>query len=160
MDLSKLRTADWIIGVAGILFIINLFLPWASASFGFSGPSGGGFSVTATANGVSSPGAVWGILALIVAVIMVVQVVMARLTSAKMPELGGVTWGQVHLVGGIAVVVLAVLKLIAVRHYIGWATWVGIVLGAILTYGGVVMSRLPAEPAGGSTAMPGSQPTA
>ena len=163
MDLSKLRTPDWVIGVSGVLFIIDAFLPWASVHFpGVVLPNGSTFGgVTATSDGLGSPQGIWIILAFIIAIVMVGQIVLSRLTTVSVPDLGAVSWGQVHVVGGIAILVLSVLKLVAVRHYIGFGAWIGIVLGVALTVGGAQLARMPSEPAGGvGPVMPPSSPLA
>ncbi|HLG91385.1 MAG TPA: hypothetical protein VKY15_00190 [Acidimicrobiales bacterium] len=149
MELSRLKTADRIVVVAGVLFVVNAFMPWASASTPSivlpDGQSVGSFTVTA--GGMDPPQGAWVVLALVVAVLMVASTLVLRLTSLKLPEVG-VPWGRAQAAGGLAVLVLALLKLVAVRHFVGWASWTGVLLGAALAYGGALAARAPGEDRG------------
>lgn len=72
MDFSKLSREDLMVGGGGILLVIGLlFFAWYSVPS--IGPYGGG-SISA----VSSPYAIWGVLALIVTIIIVADLVLAR----------------------------------------------------------------------------------
>jgi hypothetical protein len=77
VDFSKLSREDWMVGGGGVVLIISLLVfDWYSVG-GVSASSGitvGGYSAAA----VSSPYAIWGVLALIVAIIMVADLALAR----------------------------------------------------------------------------------
>jgi hypothetical protein len=146
---SRLRTADRIVVVAGVLFLINAFMPWASASTPSivlpDGQSVGSFTVSA--GGMDPPQGAWVVLALVVAVLMVASTLVSRLTSVRLPEVG-LPWERAQAAGGLTVLVLALLKLVAVRHFVGWATWTGLLLGGALAYGGALAARAPGEDRG------------
>lgn len=77
MDFSKLSREDWMVLGGGIVLIISLlFFAWYSVG-GVTVSSGvtvGGYSGAA----VSAPYAIWGILALIVAIAVVADLALAR----------------------------------------------------------------------------------
>ena len=103
VDFNKLSKGDKIVAGAGLLLIIDLlFLPWHHIRIA------GIVSVNRT--GVQSPNSFYGVLALLLALVMVAQVVVSKLTTAKLPDIP-VPWAQVHLIAGIAVFALLLLKL-------------------------------------------------
>ena len=133
MDLSKLRLSDRIVLIAGVLLAIDLlFLPWHHISvpriLGF-----GGGSVNRTA--VQSPNSFYGVLALLIVLALVGVVVVSRLTTAKLPDLP-MSWAQVHLIAGVAVLALLVLKLLVETSALGFGSYLGVALGAAVAYGG------------------------
>src|SRR5918912_3125017 len=110
MDFNNLTRGERIVLVAGALLILDLLaLPWHRY--------GGSVSVLGTTihtptfnrTAVQSPDSGWGILALLVAIVMVAQIVTARFTSATLPK-PPVPWSQVHLIAGGVVLALLVLK--------------------------------------------------
>jgi len=136
MDFSKLRRGDQIVLIAGALLVIDLlFLPWHHISVPRVLGYGGG-SVNRTA--VQSPNSFYGVLALLIVLVMVAQVVVSRFTSAKLPDLP-VSWGQVHLIAGIAVLALLLLKLLVETTALGFGCYLGILLAAAVAYGGFLI---------------------
>ncbi|MGH9276874.1 MAG: hypothetical protein ACRD12_02005 [Acidimicrobiales bacterium] len=140
MNLDKLTSAEQIIAGSGIALLIFSFLPW----FGFGG---------ATHNGWATP---FSSLAVLIAVVMVVQIALARLTTASLPKLP-VSWGKVHMVLGLVAVGLIVLQYIigdcASGTVLGRRVCItldrqfGLFLGALaaagLAYGGIRRSKEP-----------------
>lgn len=140
MDLSKLSKGDKIVLVAGLVLIIDLlFLPWHNVKVG-SGVLG--ITVKVTRTGVESPNAFWGILALLVAAVMVLQIVLAKFTSTTLPTIP-MPWGRVHLFAGVAALALLVIKLFAETSYLGFGAFLGLACGAGLAYGGFMISKEP-----------------
>jgi hypothetical protein len=132
MDLSKLSRGDRIILVTGALLVLDLlFLPWYSFSFG---------PITVTANGLSGPDSFLGFLGWIVAIAMVAQVVVARFTTAKVPDLS-MPWPRVHMIGGYAVLLLLVLKLVLHISILGFGAYLAILLAAGLAFGGYTVNQ-------------------
>ena len=80
MDFSKLSREDWMVGGGGILLILSLLIfGWYSyPSVTVDGTTLGGGSIAAT----SAPYAIWGILALIVTIAVVVDLSLARFSPA------------------------------------------------------------------------------
>jgi hypothetical protein len=141
VDLNKLTKGDKIVAGAGLLLIIDLlFLPWHKINVA------GILSVSRT--GVQSPNSFYGILALLLAIVMVAQVVLSRLTSVKLPDIP-IPWGQVHLVAGIAVFALLVLKLLVETSYLAFGAFLGVLLAAALAFGGYTISQEARRTAGG-----------
>lgn len=140
MDLTKLTKGDKIVLAAGIVLIIDLlFLPWHNIDVG-SGILG--ISVNVKRTGVQSPNAFWGILALLVAAVMVLQIILARFTSATLPTLP-VPWSRVHLIAGAAALALLVIKLLAETEFLGFGCFLGLAAGAALAFGGYTKSKEP-----------------
>ena len=137
MDLNKLSPAERIIGASGVALLIFSFFPW----FG----KGGG-SHNAWDNILST-------LAVLLGLIMVAQVVVSRLTTARLPNLGNVTWGQVHLIAGIVAFAFVLLQLIVgdkVNFIVGSikldrkiGIFLGLLAAAGLAVGGFLRSQEP-----------------
>jgi hypothetical protein len=147
VDLSKLTRGEKIVLGTGILLILDLLiLPWHHISIG--GLSAiAGISVNRTA--VQSPNGFYGWLALLLALVMVAQIVVARFTTAKLPDIP-VPWAQVHLIAGAAALALLVIKLVVQTNYLGFGCFLGIALAAGLAFGGFTVSQEARRPAGGT----------
>ncbi|HYR63217.1 MAG TPA: hypothetical protein VET24_11385 [Actinomycetota bacterium] len=132
MDLTKLSRGDRIIVATGLLLLLDLlFLPWYSFSFG---------PVTVTGNGLSGWNSFLGVLALLVTLAMVAQIIVARFTDAKLPDMP-MPWPQVHMIGGYVVLGLLVLKLILHVSNLGFGAYLGILLAAGLAFGGFTVKN-------------------
>jgi hypothetical protein len=132
MDISKLSQGERIVLVAGVLLIIDLlFLPWHSIDLGGLNVPG----VDLTRSGVQSPNGGYGVVALLLAIVMVAQIVATKLASASLPS-PPVPWSQVHFIAGIAVAALLVLKLVVETESLGVGSYRGILLGLAVAYGG------------------------
>ena len=141
MDFSKLTLGDRIVLGAGVLLAVDLlFFPWHNISVG------GILDVSRT--GVQSPNAFYGVLALLLVVVMVAQVVVSKLTAAKLPEIP-LPWSRVHLIAGIAVLALLLLKLLVETNFLGFGAFLGMILAAALAFGGYTISREAPSAAGG-----------
>ncbi len=127
MDFSKLSREDWMVGGGSILLIIDLlFLPWHSVSV---------FTGSVDFTGTDAPGSIWGVLALIVAIIVLVDFALARFSpDTQMPttQLGR---DKTRTAAAGLVLLLVLIKLIDNTSFLAWGTWVGIVL-AIVVVGG------------------------
>jgi hypothetical protein len=144
VDLSKLTLSDKILGGAGILLIIDLlFLPWHHISIDL-GPLG---SVSQSYGALSTTNTFWAFLALLLAIAIVGVVVATRFTGAKLPELP-VPLNQAIFYASIAVLVLLLIKLVSKTDYLGFGSYLAILLAAGLAYGGFLKSKEPAEASG------------
>ncbi len=139
MDLNKLTLGDRIVAGVGILEILLLFIvPWHSADIPFVG------TVTlkpleGDGNAVAWPAA----LALIVLLALVAIVVIRKLAEqVNLPELP-IGWNQAIFYASIAVPVLLFLKLILQTDSLSFWAYVLIVIGAVIAYGGYLISREP-----------------
>jgi hypothetical protein len=149
MDLSRLSLGERIVLVAGVLLIIDLlFLPWHSIEIDLGGLANTlGVDTTTNRTGVQSPNAFYGIVALILALVMVVQIVLDRLTSVTLPD-PPVPWAQVHVIAGITVAIMLVIKLIVETDFLAFGAFIGLLAALAVAYGGYTISqehgRLPA----------------
>ena len=133
MDLKKLSQGERIVGIAGLLLIIDLLVfPWHNIELG------GLVDVNRT--GVQSPNAFYGVLALLLALVMVGAIIASKLANVKLPDLP-IGWGQIHLIAGIAVFALLLLKLIVETNFLGFGAYLGVVLGAAIAFGGFTISK-------------------
>ena len=131
MDLSKMRTPDWILGGCALVLIIDLlFFPWHKVDINL-GPFGGG---SYKRTGIQSPNSFWGILALLLAIAILAVVIVRRLTTAKLPDLP-ISWTDATFYGAIATLALLVLKLIIETSSLGFGSYFGILLAAGMVYG-------------------------
>ena len=133
MDFSKLSREDWMVGGGSILLIIFLFaLPFYSYSYG---------PYTATAAATSAPASIWGILALIVAIVILVDwalQVFSPETAIPTTPLGR---ELTRAAAGGLVVLLLLLKLILHTSYLGWGCFVDIIVALVVTYGAWAISQ-------------------
>ncbi|HVF76982.1 MAG TPA: hypothetical protein VNA28_01695 [Solirubrobacteraceae bacterium] len=140
--MATLSQGERIVLVVGVLLIVDLlFLPWHSAP---DIPDDVAFDPTRTAVQEIYPG--YGIAAVILTAIMVLQIVLARLSSVRVPA-PGLPWPVVHLVAGIFVAVLLVIKLFRETEILGYGAYSGVLGGLLVAYGGWCISRELDQPA-------------
>ena len=154
MDINKLSTADRVIGGAAILFLIAMFLPWYGIDFGegIGTASNSGWDYFLT-----------GIIPLLLAIVMVAQIVAAKLTTTKLPTIP-LPWNQVHLIAGIVIAVLLVLRtVIGADEGSGgfeidldrmYGLFVALIAALGLAAGGVLKSREPEDVSAGNGGYP------
>ena len=123
MDFSKLSREDWMVGGGGILLIIFLFaLPFYS-DYGY------------TAAATSAPASIWGILALILAIVIVVDWALAVFSPQTTVPTSPAGREMTRVYAAAVVVVLLLIKLILHTSYLGWGCFVDIIVAAIVTFG-------------------------
>jgi hypothetical protein len=66
---------------------------------------------------------------------MIVQIVLARVLSVRLPE-PPVPWSQIHLILGIFVAVVLVIKLVRLTDSLGYGAYSAILAGVLVAYGG------------------------
>ena len=138
--LAKLTQGEWIVLVAGLLLIADLlFLPWYDVDLGALDAA-----VDTTASGVQQPYAGYGIAAVVLTAVMIAQIVVARVLSVRLPE--SVPWSQIHLVLGIFVAVVLVIKLVRLTDSLGYGAYSAILAGILVAYGGYRIASEPIEP--------------
>lgn len=137
MDLSKLTTGDKIVlGTTIVLFLDLLIFPWHSVDLG---PFG---SVDRSAT--ESPNGFWGLLALLLAIVIVAVVVLRKLTTVDLPELP-IPWAQVQFIGGIVLLAVLLLKLILETDSLAFGAYLAILLAAGGAYGGFMIQQEEAK---------------
>ena len=136
----------------GILLFIDSFLPWQKVSFGI-----GSASISATANAWHG---FWGVV-LCLLVIVLLAWAGARAFGVALPDVVPVGLGTLAL-GGL-ILLFALLKTLT-ESYRGWASWIGIILAAVVAVGswfafqdsGEALPKMPT--AGASAPSPPSPP--
>jgi hypothetical protein len=97
VDLKKLSTSERVIGASGIVLLLASFLSWFSLE-------------DFTSFNAWEIGFLWGRLPVLLGVVMVAHLAISNFApDLQVPDL---PWPKVHLVAGIAVAVIVVLKLI------------------------------------------------
>ena len=123
MDLSKLKNGQKIILGAGILLIINLFLPWYRVDFGIA---------SASVNAFDAGFLAWfgSFLAIAAAVIIALKVFANMKINA-----GPLKAEHLALALGALGFLLIVLKLIVDSDFMFIGIWIGLIASAILAFG-------------------------
>jgi hypothetical protein len=130
---KAMSVAEKVIITAGVLLFVVGFLPWYSISIG---------PISWTANGWESPGAMWSILAILIGLAMASAVALRNLTEVEIPDnLGGLSWPKILLGGGVAALVLVVIKFLNESSSMGFGFYVGIIAAAGLAAAGFLMYR-------------------
>lgn len=148
MTRRKPSQGEWIVLVVGLALLVDLlFLPWHAVDL--TTPQqlvadAIGFDPTPSA--VQPPGRGYGIAAVVFLLVMIVQIVIARFTSLRLPE-PPVPWSQIHLIAGIFVLVVLAIKLIRDTSGLGYGAYSGILGGLLVAYGGYLIAQHPGEPA-------------
>lgn len=129
MDLSKFSRDDWIMaGLAFLLAIDVLFLPWFDYSFGF-----GPFSRSVTLSATDTPDGWLGVLGLLAALAVIADLALDRLGATELPSVGGSRAGTRLVLASAAALFLA-LKFILHVHFslFGFGFWAAVVLTVAL----------------------------
>jgi hypothetical protein len=153
VDLSKLTTADKVIVGSAIVFLISLFLPWY-------GIEEGPFEF----NNAGTEYFLTGWLPLLLAIVMVAQILISRFSpQTNLPDLP-LPWARVHLIAGVAVAVLIILRLLIASDDVGdfdagvdldrkYGLFIATIAAIGLAVGGFLKSQ-----EGEDTAAPGATP--
>ena len=143
MDWSKLTKLDyWAAGVALALAIDLLALPWVDVSIG---------PYSYSSSGTGSPDGFLGVLALLLALAVAADVVLARVApSVRVAALEAFGRGRARFLAAAVAGALVVVKLLLHLHpsYLGAGCWIALVLAAGLV---ATTARLRVQPAGGDS---------
>jgi hypothetical protein len=130
---------DWIVGGLALLLVIDLlFLPWFTVSANI-----GIVSVSASSTATGAPDGWLGVLAVIAAIALLVDLVVERLSpQTQMPMIGG-SRSQTRLVLAGITAVFVLLKFLFHIHfsYFGFGFWAAVVLTAGLVFSALRVSR-------------------
>lgn len=129
--LRALSQGERIVLVAGLVLSAHLvILPWHDIDLGrLDGV------VDTTATGVQQPYAGYGIAAFALTFVMVTQIVLAKLVPVRLPN-PPVPWSQIHLVLGIFVAVVLVIKLVRLTDSLAFGAYSALLAGLLVAYGG------------------------
>src|SRR5687768_14646892 len=90
-----------------IIILVASFFNWAEASVsvaGFGGASEGG-------SGWASPGSIWSVLAILIAIVLAGALAAMKFGNVNMPDLpSGVSWGMIYAAGAALVILFMLLK--------------------------------------------------
>src|SRR3970282_2693240 len=129
-----LGIGEKIIVIAGLVLLIDGFLPWYSVDLG---PFG-----SFTRNGWQSPGGLWSMLAILIGLAMAAVVVLKGLTEVEIPDnIGGQSWARILLGGGGAALVLVVIKFLNESSSLAFGFYLGFIAAAALAVRGVLLYR-------------------
>jgi hypothetical protein len=110
VDLSKLKTPDWLIGGGAIVFLISLFLPWYGFDDEFIDFSNSGADYFLTG---------WLPLLLIIAA-FVLGVLPSLVEGVNIPEnFGGISRAQATLIAAGVAAILVLLRLLITSDNVG-----------------------------------------
>src|SRR5438128_4876339 len=127
-DMSRMTTASKILGVGGLLYLIDLFLPWNRACFSAAGTN---FGFCASANGIHG----FGVLnLLIVLVIIIMEILLLANVSVDVgtPALRS----QIDAYLCFALLLFTVLKILVDNTALYLFAFVGGALAIVIAYGG------------------------
>jgi hypothetical protein len=143
MNTQNVSQDDWIIGGLALLLAIDLLvLPWFSLSVQI-----GGFSVGGDLTGTDAPDGWLGILAVVAAVGVVVDLALERLSpQTSVPVIGGSRATTRLVLAGAAAGFVALKFLFHIGHVgdLGFGFWLGAVIAAGLVFMAFRASQQPA----------------
>lgn len=126
MEWRNVTRADWIvIGIALLLAVDLLFLPWVDFSIGQ-------YATLTPATGNPTP--YLGVLALVASIAFIIDLVLERATDLPLPAVGGSTARTRRLLAVAAAAAIA-LKLVASLnhlHDLGLGCWLALIGGGLL----------------------------
>jgi hypothetical protein len=144
-DMSKISTAGRILMIAGVLYLIDLFLPWqrACVDLGIEGVPG----ACGTASGASGIGVLNLLLVLALLVWEGLALSNVEINAPRPLVSAGLA---------AAIVVFTVLKILVDNESIYLWAWIGLILALVIGYGGWM--RWQEHQAAGGTTMGGTAP--
>ncbi len=123
------------LGCGAALIPCLVKLPWYEVAL--AGPSDQlGLTVTA----IQAPDGGHGVIALLVTVLLVGQIVAARLLGLRLPQ-PPLAWWTIQYVGAAVVLGLLLLKLTDQMHFLGIGAYACPALAAGMVYGGFLIHR-------------------
>jgi hypothetical protein len=146
VDFSKLSREDWMVGGGGILLILSLLIfGWYSyPSVTVNGTTLGGGSIAAT----SAPYAIWGILALIVTIAVVVDLSLARFSPATVIPTTNLGRDMTRTAAAGVVALVLVIKFFAHVGNFGFGFVLDVVLTIIVVAGAWLNAQGTSTPIG------------
>ena len=129
MNLANVSRDDWILsGVALLLVIDLLFLPWFSVSVG---------PVSLSVSATGAPDSWLGILAVLVTIALIADLAIERLSpGTALPNIRGSRTETRFVLAAVTAFLLALKFLFQINHFgdLGFGFWAALVLTAALVY--------------------------
>jgi hypothetical protein len=124
VDLSKLGRDAWIVAAGGCLLIIDLlFFPWLHSSTSFLGEP-----ISLSAKATAAPGALWGVLALILTIAVVVDLALAEFSPQTQIPTTQLGRPMTRCAVAALVVFFLLMKLFAETSFLGFGCYLGFIL--------------------------------
>jgi hypothetical protein len=120
--IKSARGPDRVILIAGLLFFVDSFLPWYGIKLG---------PFSANVSGWRSGG-----LAVISILLAIAATLFAAMKTGGMQVGGAASEGMIYLALGGGAFVFALLRLLTETNFTRYGLYLGIILGAVLAYGG------------------------
>ena len=165
-DMSKMSTAEKLLAGGSILLLIDSFFAWQSVDLGGLEDLIGG--IDNSINMWQGSGSIFGVLAGLLAIALVVAGVLSMTGSMASMNMGSMSADKIIGFLGLGVAAFGLLKFIlVVTNSPGWAAFVGLVLLAAIGYGawqkvqssgGFQMGGTGGGTMGGGTPPPSSPP--
>jgi hypothetical protein len=130
--INELSMGEKLIAGGGVVMLVASFLPWYRVSF---------LGVSASWNGWEAPGAIFSILAILLAVALAGAVLAPKFGNVTLPALGSITWGQAFLGGGAAVLVLVIIKFLNESSSLSIGFYLGFLAAVAVAAGGYFMFK-------------------
>jgi hypothetical protein len=128
VDFSKLSREDWMVGGGAIVLIIDLlFFAWHSYSLG---PLG-----SADFSGTGSPDSIWGVLALIVTILVLVDLSLARFSPQTVLPTTQLGRDLTRAAAAAAGLLFLLIKFVSNTGSSAFGCWLGLVLGIVIVAG-------------------------
>jgi hypothetical protein len=134
MDLSKFTRDELILGGVAVLLAIDLlFLPWFEVSVGI-----GSLTLSASSTATGDPDGWLGVIGVLACVALVTDLALERLSNAELPVVGG-TRAATRLALAITAATCVAVKFILNVHFdlFGFGFWAAVALSVAL----VVLAR-------------------
>jgi hypothetical protein len=141
MDLSKFSRDELILAGVAILLVLDLlFLPWFEVSIGL-----GSLELSASSTGTGAPDGWLGVLGVLASLAIVADLALERMTTANLPTIGS-TRSATRFALAIVAAACVALKFLLNVHFnlFGFGFWAAVVLAVVL----VVFARRLAVSAG------------
>jgi len=149
-NLAAMSTASKILLAGSVLYFINLFLPWRRVCFGVAGIE----SVCGTQNGLAQGFGIINMLLVLAIIVMEVLILANVNVNMGSPQM------QLQVEAGLAgaLLLFTILKILVGLSHIFIFSFVGLILAAVVAYGGYMRwqeSKLAPGTAPGSLPPPG-----
>jgi hypothetical protein len=144
-DMTKVSTAGRILLIAGVLYLIDLFLPWQRVCIDLGVDLPGGCVSASGASGI-------GVINLLLVIALLVWEGLALSNMEINAPRALVSAGL-----GAAIVLFTILKVLVDNQQIYLWAWVGLILALVIGYGGW-MRWQEHQAGGGTTSMGGTAP--
>lgn len=125
MDLSKFTRDELILGGVAVLLAIDLlFLPWFQVSVGI-----GSLTLSASSTATQSPDGWLGVLGVLASLALVADLALEQFSNANLPAIGG-TRSSTRMVLAIAAATCVALKFLFNVHFdlFGFGFWAAVAL--------------------------------